>query len=109
MGISLHPEHLKRYRDLAVLIAKYGRPGLVKQVGVEEAIDETEPTEPTDTDPKKLGEALANDLEKMGPTYVKLGQLLSTRYDILPEAYCDALARLQDNVEPFPFEQVEQI
>jgi len=87
MGISLHPEHLKRYRDLAVLIAKYGRPGLVKQVGLDEAIDETEPTEPTDTDPKKLGEALADDLEKMGPTYVKLGQLLSTRYDILPEAY----------------------
>ena len=109
MGISLHPEHLKRYRDLAVLIAKYGRPGLVKQVGLDEAIDETEPTEPSSGDPKALGEALAKDLEKMGPTYVKLGQLLSTRYDMLPEAYCNALARLQDNVEPFPFSEVEQI
>jgi len=108
MGISLHPEHLKRYRDLAVLIARYGRPGLLKQVGLDEAIDEMEPTDPSDADPKALGEALAKDLEKMGPTYVKLGQLLSTRYDILPEAYCDALARLQDNVEPFPFEEVEQ-
>ena len=109
MGISLHPEHLKRYRDLAVLVAKYGRPGMVKQVGLDEAIDPTEPTAPSGGDPKALGEALAKDLEKMGPTYVKLGQLLSTRYDILPEAYCDALARLQDDVKPFPFEEVEQI
>jgi ubiquinone biosynthesis protein len=109
MGISLHPEHLKRYRDLAVLIAKYGRPGMLKQVGLDEAIDETEPTDPSEGDPKALGEALARDLEKMGPTYVKFGQLLSTRYDILPEAYCNALARLQDDVEPFAFSEVEQI
>ncbi|MDQ6721957.1 MAG: AarF/UbiB family protein [Candidatus Dormibacteraeota bacterium] len=109
MGISLHPEHLKRYRDLAILITKYGRPGLVKQVGLDDAIDETEPTEPSAGDPKALGEALAKDLEKMGPTYIKLGQLLSTRYDLLPGAYCDSLARLQDNVEPFPFSEVEQI
>src|SRR5487761_1542090 len=109
MGISLHPEHLKRYRDLAVLIAKYGRPGMVKQVGLDEAIDPTEPTDPSSGDPKARGEALARDLEQMGPTYIKLGQLLSTRYDILPEAYCDALARLQDNVEPFPYAEVEEI
>jgi len=109
MGISLHPEYLKRYRDLAVLIAKYGRPGMVKQVGLDEAIDPTEPTAPSSGDPKALGEALARDLEKMGPTFIKLGQLLSTRYDILPEAYCVALTRLQDNVEPFPFAEVEEI
>jgi predicted unusual protein kinase regulating ubiquinone biosynthesis (AarF/ABC1/UbiB family) len=110
MGISLRPEHLKRYKDLAMLIAKYGRPGLVKQVGLDEAIEEREVAdEETVRDYQKLGEALATDLEKMGPTYIKLGQLLSTRYDILPEAYCDALARLQDDVEPFPFEEVEQL
>jgi predicted unusual protein kinase regulating ubiquinone biosynthesis (AarF/ABC1/UbiB family) len=109
MGISLQPEHLKRYRDLALLIAKYGRPEMVKQVGLDEAIDPTDPTEPSDGDPTARGEALARDLETMGPTFIKLGQLLSTRYDILPEAYCVALARLQDNVEPFPFEEVEEI
>jgi len=110
VGISLRPEHLKRYKDLAVLIAKYGRPGLIKQVGLDEAIEEREVTdEETARDQKELGKSLAVDLEKMGPTYIKLGQLLSTRYDILPEAYCDALARLQDDVEPIPFEEVEQI
>ncbi len=109
MGISLRPEHLKRYRDLAVLIAKYGRPGLVKQVGLDEAIFESEPGSEPAQDSTALGKALAHDLEKMGPTYIKLGQLLSTRFDLLPEAYCNALARLQDDVEPFSFAEVEQI
>lgn len=110
MGISLRPEHLKRYKDLAVLIAKYGRPGLIKQVGLDEAIEEREVSdEETARDQKELGKSLAVDLEKMGPTYIKLGQLLSSRYDILPEAYCDALARLQDDVEPIPFAEIEQI
>jgi len=45
----------------------------------------------------------------MGPTYVKLGQLLSSRSDLLPEAYLTALTRLQDNVKPFSYEEVEQI
>lgn len=52
---------------------------------------------------------LADDLEAMGPTYVKLGQMLAGRPDLLPESYLKALARLQDKVKPFPFEEVEQI
>ena len=50
-----------------------------------------------------------DDLEKLGPTFVKLGQLLSTRVELLPQAYLDALARLQDKVEPFGFAEVEKI
>ncbi len=54
-------------------------------------------------------EALARDLEKLGPTFVKLGQVLSTRPDLLPPAYLEALTRLQDNVKPFPFADVQRI
>ena len=54
-------------------------------------------------------ERLASDLEGLGATFVKLGQLLSTRRDLLPDGYTEALARLQDNVEPFPTEQVREI
>ncbi len=53
-------------------------------------------------------EQLAADLEAMGPTYIKLGQLLSTRHDILPPQYADALARLQDNVQEVPVELVHK-
>jgi ubiquinone biosynthesis protein len=47
--------------------------------------------------------------EELGPTFVKLGQLLSTRPDLLPEAYTNELTFLRDDVRTFPFEQVETI
>ena len=47
--------------------------------------------------------------EDLGPTFVKLGQLLSTRPDLLPEAYTNELAFLRDDVRSFPFSQVETI
>jgi predicted unusual protein kinase regulating ubiquinone biosynthesis (AarF/ABC1/UbiB family) len=106
MGISLKGEHLKRYRDIAALFMKYGRSELVKKAGLEEAAVDGPVVAPSE---EKLAEHLAADLEKMGPTFIKLGQLLSTRADILPLSYMEALARLQDKVEPFPFMDVEAI
>ncbi|MGE5844142.1 MAG: ABC1 kinase family protein, partial [Syntrophaceae bacterium] len=87
---------------------KYGRSDLVDQMGIDDALDEADlkaAPPPGDT----LPEQLADDLEAMGPTYVKLGQLLASRPDMLPDAYIRALARLQDKVKPFPYEQVEEI
>ncbi len=106
MGISLKPQHLNRYRQIAWLFAKDGRSDLVKQAGLEETLDAE-----THSTPKEKAKAseLADDLEKLGPTFVKLGQLLSTRVELLPEAYLEALARLQDKVEPFGFDEVEKI
>lgn len=45
-------------------------------------------------------------LEALGPTYVKIGQLASSRSDLLPSAYCDALEQLHDHVTPLPFDEV---
>ena len=92
---------LSRYRDFARFVAKYGRAEFV--TGADPG---------SDCDPRgDAAEALAfaADLEKLGPTFIKLGQLLSTRADLLPPAYLEALARLQDNVDPFPFDDVERI
>jgi predicted unusual protein kinase regulating ubiquinone biosynthesis (AarF/ABC1/UbiB family) len=52
---------------------------------------------------------LVEDLKNMGPTYIKLGQLLSTRPDLLPDAYLKELATLQDDVAPIPYEEVHKI
>ena len=106
MGLSLKPQHLKRYKDVAVLLMKYGRSDLVKAAGLDPTLDDESPTA-TATDP--AASELANDLERMGPTFIKLGQLLSTRPDILPLPYLHALTRLQDRVEPFSFAEVEGI
>jgi ubiquinone biosynthesis protein len=106
MGISLRPEHLKRYRDLARLLMRYGRSDLVRSAGLEGALEEG--AEPSEGQPAEA-QRLTADLEQMGPTFVKLGQLLSTRPDLIPRAYADALARLQDKVEPFDGEEAERI
>ena len=106
MAISLKPQHLNRYRQIAWLFIKYGRSDLVKESGLEGTLAAEQRVTPKEA---AKADELADDLEKLGPTFVKLGQLLSTRVELLPKAYLDALARLQDEVEPFPFDEVEKI
>jgi len=105
MTFALRPQHATRYAALARLLVRYGRSDLVSGVGMDEFLEATEPSE----DAAASAEQLARDLEAMGPTWVKLGQLLSTRVDLLPEPWTDALSRLQDDVEPIPFEDVERV
>jgi predicted unusual protein kinase regulating ubiquinone biosynthesis (AarF/ABC1/UbiB family) len=106
MVVSLKPERLKRYKDVAMLLIKYGRSDLISAAGLEGSVLPDEIAAETQTAP---AEDLAKDLEKLGPTFIKLGQLLSTRADLLPGPYLDALERLQDHIEPFPYEEVERI
>jgi ubiquinone biosynthesis protein len=105
MNISVN--HLKRYKEIALLLWKYGRADLVQQMGIDEAVGPQEIKSLNGNAP--LPGRLADDLEAMGPTYVKLGQILAGRPDLLPEAYRKGLARLQDKVKPFSYEEVEQI
>lgn len=94
-----------RYSDLVRLLLRHGRGDLLAGAQQDDlGADEDLPDGAT-----KGAEAFAADLEAMGPTYIKLGQLLSTRFDLLPPAYTQALTRLQDSVKPFPFEQVREI
>jgi ubiquinone biosynthesis protein len=89
---------LSRYADLVRLLLRYGRSDLVTGSGLG---DIEVGTPAGSTGDAATAEAFAADLERMGPTWIKLGQLLSTRHDLLPAAYTQALARLQDSVEPF--------
>ena len=107
MGVSLKPEHLKRYKDFAWLLWKYGRGDLVRRAGLSDLMPEVE--DDGRGDPPAEAEQLAADVESLGPTCIKLGQLLSTRPDIVPPAYARALARLQDDVTAFPFAELETI
>src|SRR5438309_229217 len=55
------------------------------------------------------GRRLRETLDELGPTFVKFGQLLSTRPDIVPPDLVVELRGLQDDVRPFPFEQAERV
>src|SRR4051794_1663074 len=104
MPVSLRPQHVGRYRDIARLLTKYGRSDLVKEAGLDDVADYS-----ANGDGPPRAEELTDDLERMGPTYIKLAQLLSTRSDLIPPPYARALSRLQDSVEPFSYAEVERI
>ena len=78
-----------------MLFWKYGNSDLAKEFAGDAPGDEKTdaPAKPGQPAPEEL----ADDLEKMGPTFIKFGQLLSSRADLLPEPYMRALARLQDS------------
>jgi len=100
--------NLKRYQEIAALLWKYGRADWVRQMDFLK--DEGSETFEKQAVNGKVDPAqLADDLEAMGPTFVKLGQLLSSRSDLLPAPYLKALTRLQDKVKPFSYMEVEQI
>lgn len=105
MTLSLKPSHLRRYAEIGRLLWKYSRSDIFQtsvftNSDAEIAVANNHHAKPED---------LANDLEAMGPTFVKLGQILSSRPDLLPAPYVKALTRLQDKVKPFSFAEVERI
>ena len=104
--LSLKPEHLKRYKDVGLLLWKYGDRSELDRVALSDLLPQD--PEPGDKSAESA-QQFAADLEKLGPTFIKLGQLLSTRPDLVPPAYARALARLQDRCEPLPFEAIEAV
>ena len=106
MGFSFNTEHLKRYKDFALLLWKYGRGDLVQHAGLSDMLPEESGPAPA---APGAADALAADVEQLGPSAIKLGQLLSTRPDLVPPAYAQALSRLQDRCEPFAYAEVRDI
>ncbi|MEX2581060.1 MAG: AarF/UbiB family protein [Verrucomicrobiales bacterium] len=103
MSFSLDRGHLGTYKDVARLFIKYsGNDEISHEVFASQfQVD-------GDVEPSDDAESFTRDLERLGPTYVKVGQLLSTRADLLPPSWLAALQRLQDNVAPVPFEELRE-
>jgi len=99
--MKLNAHYLKRYKDIGLLFLKYGQLRTSSNLGDDVA------SAPGNDSQAHDAQGLPDDLERLGPTFVKLGQLLSSRPDLLPPPYLKALTRLQDKVKPFPFEDVE--
>jgi len=101
---------LKRYRAVIFTFIKYGFDDLVDRMDLMSLVRTRRPpgifrqksSAPT-------AQRFRDALSDLGPTFVKLGQLLSTRPDILPENFILELEKLQDDVRPLPFEKMEQV
>ena len=106
--MSVLPDNLERYRKFIGFMLKYWNSELFRQTANSALEDEPE-DEKKVTDYDQTPEELVEDLKNMGPTYIKMGQLLSTRPDLLPDNYLKALASLQDDVPPIPYEDVHKI
>jgi ubiquinone biosynthesis protein len=102
----LNAKHWPRYRDIGRLFWRHGRSTVFRQLAdISELRDEEVSLNSHDPTPEEF----VADLEKMGPTFVKLGQILSSRADLLPERYLKALSKLQDKCEPFSYVEAKKI
>ncbi|MFL6585858.1 MAG: ABC1 kinase family protein [Luteimonas sp.] len=92
---------LARHAQILRFLMKYRSAGVLSgfefDPATADAAVEGEPGKP---------DAFVDDLEALGPTFIKIGQALSTRPDMVPPAYLVALERMQDNVSPLPFEVI---
>jgi ubiquinone biosynthesis protein len=105
----LRTRNIGAYRDLLVLFTKYGRKDFHLALQPEDLLITDHEQGAMEPDVKARAEAFAKALKSMGPAYIKFGQILSTRPDIVPPEYIAALESLQDSVEPFSFADVERI
>lgn len=105
--------HVNRYRQILAVLFKYGFGDLVDRLRVGRYIEigaqllkggRREPVEAL-----SRSERIRKALEELGPTFIKLGQILSTRPDLVPVELAAELSRLQDNVEPFSFDQARKV
>ncbi len=108
--------HLNRYRQILAVLFKHGFGGLIEQLNIDEYVEiglrmmseewgGERGKHPHHTRAHRVRMAL----EELGPTYIKLGQILSTRSDLIPPDYIRELTDLQDNVQPFPCIEVKKI
>jgi ubiquinone biosynthesis protein len=104
--------HLQRYREIVNAFIRHGFGFTIKELGLSELLSFPKRLFPEGTKGsfnKSTGERIRLFLEELGPTFVKIGQVASTRYDVLPADIISELENLQDQAPPFSNETVQKI
>lgn len=104
--------HLNRYREVAAILAKHGFGDLLHVARLDHYLEaglKSVLHRHTAFDSAERPERLRLALIELGPAFIKAGQYLSTRADLLPEDYLQELAKLQDDVPPFPAEEARRM
>ena len=108
-GVVVHD--VKRFATIAGILRKFGFGNLVQAVrsGLSSDVSSSEILKSFKAQPSGMASKLRATIEELGTTYIKFGQMLSTRYDLLPRDIIDELTHLQDDSPQMPFETVEAI
>jgi len=105
--------HLNRYRHILMVLFKYGFGDLVDILKIEQYLEiglqMISRKRREQVEKLSRAERVRMVMEELGPTFVKLGQILSTRPDLISVEFIQELSKLQDNVPPFPYTEVRQI
>jgi ubiquinone biosynthesis protein len=102
-------KHVERYNQIVGVLVDEGFDNALDWTGLRRFTPHKSKARSADKGPESVPERLRYTLERLGPTFVKIGQAASTRSDILPQDICDELRKLQDEVAPFPWEQARAV
>ncbi len=113
LRINRNIRSLKRYRDILGILIKYGFGHFVEELNINYYLElgrriVTLGTAPRDIERLSQPERLRLAIEELGPTFIKLGQLLSTRPDIIPREYIEEFRKLQDKVPAVGFDAISR-
>jgi ubiquinone biosynthesis protein len=98
-----------RISEISRFLMKYRNAGIFDAAAVDTAAANAMQGDPSVVIPEGKPEEFVADLEALGPTFIKIGQALSTRADFVPPEYLVALERMQDSVKPVPFDAVRAV
>ncbi|HBF42297.1 MAG TPA: ABC transporter [Desulfobacteraceae bacterium] len=105
--------HIQRYRQILTVLFKYGFGDVIDTLKIEQYLEiglqMVSKKRREKIEKLSRAERIRMALEELGPTFIKMGQILSTRPDLLPVEFIRELGKLQDDVPPFGFDQARQI
>ncbi|MBJ8205890.1 ABC transporter, partial [Bacillus cereus] len=110
--MKIRIRHIQRYRDIAMAFSRNGFGLIVKELGLQDLLSLSKrfnTVEQPEMHLKTKAERIRLFVEELGPTFIKMGQIASTRPDLIPDDIIHELEKLQDKVASFSYQEVKQI
>lgn len=101
--------HLQRFRDIVRVFLKYGYQDVAQRLHLPTLLDLPLGGQSTEIASLSAAERFRRACEELGPTFVKFGQVLSTRPDLVPAGFAGELSKLQDSASPLPFSEIRRV
>ncbi|WP_054635696.1 AarF/ABC1/UbiB kinase family protein [Thalassobacillus sp. C254] len=111
MALSRGLKHANRYRKIVATLTRHGFGYIIQEVGLFHVLSLPKrlAADSNKKETRSVGTRIRHVVEELGPTFIKLGQMISTRKDIFPPSIIQELEKLQDDVPPFPFEKAKKM